>query len=357
MAKKQGTVKETEGRTQERMQTEARGQTRMQTQMQSQAQAQAKQAEAYRASALFEHRFWLQVMGDHGRFIFAALGPLEQADIRQAAFFRDGYDALLADARRLEGRGETADEGDAGKVGVNMAGSGAATGPFGMPDMPPMHGMPTMPATAPVQTLAALNEAAWSLTESFRQFKLHLIRRHLTGKIQIGLTPSFINHMVNELEEYQRVLKALLAGKPAPLFHPVHYHLLWLLDGYGHASAIAAEMDFVEHDVIMTGHRFADQFKAYYLKAVEMAGFLRTNCDRFPALARFNKQAELEMLLFQNFLKELEEMELDVEVLSTFTPLMADHMFREECYYLMKLSQVAETQKPDCDPGKPRVEG
>jgi len=31
-------------------------------------------------------------------------------------------------------------------------------------------------------------------------------------------------------------------------------------------------------------------------------------------------------------------------------------MFREECYYLTKLSMVASIKEPDCDPGKPRVE-
>lgn len=352
---------------------ESRGKTVQQTKQR--AGVLEKEASAdYRESAFFEHRFWLQVMGDHARFIFGTLGPLEQAEIRQAAMYRDAYDALLADARRLEGR-EEREEGVPADVAANSGGvsggSQDAAGRTGaVPGNPAMQGGGTadlahgaeagwggaMPAMERPQHLASLNQAAWRLTESFREFKLHLIRRHLEGKLQIGLTPSFINHMVNELEEYQRVLKSLLSGQPVPLYHPVHYHLLWLLDGYGHASSIASEMDFVEHDMIMTSRRFADQFKAYYLKAVEMAGFLRTHCDKFPALARFNKQAELEMLLFQQFLRELEEMELKAEVLSTFTPLMADHMFREECYYLTKLAQVSETNRPDCDPGKPRIE-
>jgi hypothetical protein len=34
---------------------------------------------------------------------------------------------------------------------------------------------------------------------------------------------------------------------------------------------------------------------------------------------------------------------------------MADHMFREECYYLMKLSESANLDTPNCDPTKPRI--
>ena len=268
-------------------------------------------ANDYRSSALFEHRFWLQVLGDHARFIMSTLGPNETEEIAQAVTFRDTFDRLLDEACS-----ELTDE-----------------------------------------ALMELNRLAYRWAEQLRAFKLHLLRRHLTGKLQIGLTPAFINHMVNELEEYMRVLQALLSSRPAPLYHPVHHHLLWLLDGYGHASAIAAEMDFVESDMIIAARRFAERFADFYLKAVEMAGFLRTNADRFPALTRFNKQTELEMLLFQKFLKELEEMELTGEVLSTFTPLMADHMYREECYYLTKLATVSEVNRPDCNPGKPRVEG
>jgi hypothetical protein len=62
------------------------------------------------------------------------------------------------------------------------------------------------------------------------------------------------------------------------------------------------------------------------------------------------------MLLFMEFLKELEEMGLTREILGALMPLMADHMAREECYYLTKLSWVSEVKTPICDPAKPRVE-
>ncbi len=74
----------------------------------------------------------------------------------------------------------------------------------------------------------------------------------------------------------------------------------------------------------------------------------------FPALHRFNNDVEVEMRLFEIFLRELEEMELTEKVLGTFSGLMADHMAREECYYLYKLAESTKGDFPDCDPGKPR---
>ena len=48
------------------------------------------------------------------------------------------------------------------------------------------------------------------------------------------------------------------------------------------------------------------------------------------------------MTIFQVFLNELEEMGLTREILGAMTPLMADHMSREETYYLLKLSGTTD---------------
>lgn len=63
----------------------------------------------------------------------------------------------------------------------------------------------------------------------------------------------------------------------------------------------------------------------------------------------------MEMVLFRKFLEELKEMDIRLEALGTLSPLMIDHMAREECYYLLKLSQVTALTPPACDPAKPRI--
>ena len=96
---------------------------------------------------------------------------------------------------------------------------------------------------------------------------------------------------------------------------------------------------------VKTGEKsaaFSKHFEDFYLKAIELTGFLRTNISEFPALNRFNYDVEVEIELFKTFLKELEEMELNAEVLDVFTVSMADHMLREEQYFLTKLAQSAK---------------
>ena len=41
----------------------------------------------YEESALFEHKFWLKVLGDHAQFLLDALAPQEKEDIQKATYF------------------------------------------------------------------------------------------------------------------------------------------------------------------------------------------------------------------------------------------------------------------------------
>lgn len=256
-------------------------------------------------TARFEHRFWLQILGDHSRFILESLAPVQGEEIERASNFIQVFDTLLERAKSSD--------------------------------------------------LVSLTHEAESAVIKLREFKLELIRKHLIGKIKIHLSPTFINHMVNELEEYLRILEHLKAGEVPPVYHELHHHLLWLLDAAGHGDAISTNLDGVEKKLREKSVKFTKTFENFYLKAVELAGYLRTNLASFPALERMNLESQLEIKLFQNFLQEIEELRLSKQALGTFAPLMADHMFREECYYLMKLAESTNLDPPNCDPAKPRL--
>jgi hypothetical protein len=257
--------------------------------------------------ARFEHQFWLQILGDHSRFIMDALAPSEQENIKIASEFKQIFDSLL----------KRAESEDSIKLSV----------------------------LAEKETL------------KLREFKLELLKKQLLGKVKVHLPPTFFNHMVNELDEYVRLLSYFKSKQIPPVFHELHYHLVWLLDATGHASAISANLDQVESTLIEKSDQFKKRFEHFYIKAVELAGYLRTNLSNFPALEKMNTDVSLEMKLFQNFLQEIKELKLSSKVLGNFPPLLADHMFREECYFLTKFLESAKLEKPDCDPAKPRVEG
>ncbi|MDT8861458.1 DUF2935 domain-containing protein [Alkalihalobacillus sp. MEB130] len=259
-------------------------------------------------NALFEHRFWLQVLGDHARFIRDTLSPTETELVNRAVQFIETFDTLLEMSRQ----------------------------------------------TISIEQLQQLTERAHEQAQAIRVFKLDIIHEHLVGDVTIELSPTFLNHMVNEVDEYLRILPYLMEQQEPPITHPLHHHLVWLLDAAGHAGGITDSLDLVEKQLQEKSEAFTERFEQYYIKAVEMAGYLRANVDQFPALDRFNHHVKLELILFKNFLRELEELEMTNKLLGTLDQLMADHMAREECYYLEKLAQSAQLESHDCDPTKPR---
>jgi len=258
--------------------------------------------------ALYEHRFWLQVFGDHSRFFFKSLSPSEKDEISRAHYFIQEFDSLLTRARQ----------------DLNM------------------------------EELNNLHTLIWQRVQQLREFKLHLILRHLEGQIGLNLAPSLLNHMVNELEEYQLVLGFLIKGEDVPLLHPTHYHLLWLLYAVGHADTILTSLDAVEKQLRAHSQRFTTDFEYSYNKALELAGFTRA-VQHYPELARFNHEAATQIQQFNLLLMRLQEMLLNKTLLGILDPLIPDHMLREECYYLTKLSSVSDVKSPSCDPGKPRI--
>lgn len=253
-------------------------------------QEEVERVDKFKRALAYEQNFWLHVLRDHCQFILGSLAPTEDKEIAKAQEMFTLFDNLYQHRSH---------------------------------DLPVIH------------------EAACKL----REFKLHLLKRLLTEQISFHLTPTFVNHMVNELEEYMRILDCFMQKKLPPHLHSLHHHLIWLPDAAGHAAGLNERTDGVEKECLEKTAYFKHKFEAFYLKAIELAGYLRTNCMRFPALSRFDNDVELQIKIFQNFLKEIEEMTTDKTLLGTIAPLMADHMYREERYYLDKLAQGSEKEK------------
>jgi hypothetical protein len=263
----------------------------------------------YILNILFEHRFWLQILGDHSRFLHNSLSPNETDKIAKAKSFIGKFDNLLYEARK---------------------------------DL----------STIEIDSLTML---AYEEIQNLRQFKLQIITEQLVGKVEILLPPTFINHMVNELEEYLFILNQAIQNK-SKKDHALNYHLLWLSDGVGHADSISSNLDLTEKLLIKEAKYFSKIFESLYLKAVEFCGYTRTGLSNFPALDDLNFTAEREMLDFKKYLEMLLLKVSDKKTLGTIAPLILDHMNREECYYLTKLASVSKTKIPDCDPTKSRVD-
>ena len=257
-------------------------------------------------AALFEHRFWLRISADHARFLYMSFSPNEEKGIKKASSFIQIFDRLVSE------------------VSKDLS----------------------------IKDLTEVSKQALYYSQEIRNFVLNIQKKQLVKEINIRLSPTFLNHMINETEEYLRILKFLTQNQLPKLLNPIHYHLFWLLDSKVHAASVKCLLDNVETKLIDKSEEYMNNFSDYYLKAVEITGYMRTSLKRFPALDRFNYEVKDDILSFNKFLEELEHLTLNKELLGTLMPLMLNHMVREECYYLVKLAQSTGTEKPDCDPLK-----
>ncbi len=258
----------------------------------------------------FELVFWLQVMGDHARFIKASLRSGDNNLVMISTNFVQLFDKMLDKVRHgnelATGR-DLADEITAGVI-------------------------------------------------SFREFKRELLSDRLRNLPVTSLTPTFYNHMLNELEQFLAIL-SIGPSEGTAKENILGEHLLWSLDAAGHATVLAGDLDKVEYRLRAEAELFLTRFDGLYLKAVELVGYYRSNPSAVQSvLGAYNLEVVKAMQDFIGYLEELKEGLLKDKVLSRLSPLIPDHMYREGCYYLHK---VARTQtgisKPECDPGRSRV--
>ncbi|HEX2937920.1 MAG TPA: DUF2935 domain-containing protein [Ruminiclostridium sp.] len=254
-----------------------------------------------------EYNFWLQILGDHARFIYHSLSADETEHLQKAKLFIHTFDSLLNES----------------KAGLQAA---------------------------------DFKQKVVDAVQALREFKLYLLTLTLKSRVKIHMSPTFFNHMLNELDEFVLTLSHMNNDEP-PLFYPVHYNLLWLSDGKGHAAAVSANLDEIEKSKIEQSNDYEKTFTDLYLKTIEMSGYTRTKMTDFPSMRMLNRQAFFTMTEFREFLLEIRNARTNATLLGTLMPLMADHMAREECYYLTKLSlSDGDLKNPECDPARPRVD-
>lgn len=256
----------------------------------------------------YEHKFWLQVLGDHMRFLLDSLGYQEKLLLERAEGLKRRADTLLDSARA------------------------PALDPSGM-------------------DMDHLTRQSLSLVKDIGKLKKDLLRAMLTNGVQCSLPPTFVNHMLDELHEYEQILNQQDRG------HIFFAAKLWLTDATGHAAALGSMLDPCEKDHITTMDSFEDQLCALRLTTEEFIGYLRANLPRFPALQKLTADATETIERFTGVLNEMLTLRQKGALLGTLRPLLLDHMIREACYALNRFAQENDdAAELMCDPTQERIE-
>lgn len=252
---------------------------------------------------IFEDRFWLRIMIEHLFIIMGALSYREKDEFAEAESILGTYNDLMV--RIWEP--QTDDQ------------------------------------------IQKLHEEAYKATERLRKFKLHLLSRQLTGSLAMNITSGLTSRLINEAEWYMDILATYLQKKKF-IFNPVNLHILWLIDAAGHAEIIANGLNYSDTELVHKTLSYQKEFKDLYVRAYELKGFQRIGSDQFQSFDQFNEDVNQRLTAFTEFFVELNAKIIVDKIPNTVSPMMLDHMYREECYYLTELSKVSKIRPPVCDP-------
>ena len=259
-------------------------------------------------SNIDENRFWLQIMGDNALLLLEAIHTDDTASIQQARNSFQQFENLLNRAKQ------------------NLT----------------------------TEQLSKLNQDAYSAAQDARSFYLKLLKMQLTESYFIFFKQAILNNMVTLAEHYMYLLSTF-ARNQQPSFDPKVQDIFWLPIFITQSKHISDTVGFYEVNLRDRAERYATIFQNYLLFAMELQGLLRIETANFPIAYTYRKRLENTLRDYAGFLVELILTVQQNGMPGTLSVLYLDRSYRLLCYYLTKLTTLADTDKPACYPDSPRL--
>lgn len=261
-----------------------------------------------------EHRFWLEILQDHAYFVRDHLSPVEQQAVLTAQRYIDSFQSLLAELVTLE-----------------------------------------RPGAWESPAYAAFAAKAAPVAEGYFRFEGSMQRLRLENRIDLNLTPTYLNGTLNENQEYVRILSYAVRGQtyaPLPL---VDLMDLWLEDQLGHALLLANVLDPGEAGLLARTAEFTASFRALFTQNELIRGYLRFSPANLPVQIRLAREALEAVQGFNSLVISVIRLYRGTELLSRTTLRFLEHHLPETCYFMRKLAEFIPGSPPmtNCSLTKP----
>lgn len=195
-------------------------------------------------------------------------------------------------------------------------------------------------------TLGSLLQQSLDYGKRVKILKQTILNRQLNANIKIGLAPTVISHMINELEQFLFTAQTIAdTGQLPPKFIGNH-HDLWLSDITGHLDVIATDLDGVEKLLRKRVKKHEKAFDKLYMKLSEFTNYIKHGVVEFPAMVTLTRMSVDETIIYLALVLEIYRMSRDKLIVSKLDPEFLIHMIFEQIYYLHTMRLV----QPGFDP-------
>ncbi|KAA0546937.1 DUF2935 domain-containing protein [Bacillus sp. BGMRC 2118] len=249
-----------------------------------------------------EHLFWLEILQDHAYFIRDHLSVSEDEYIQVAQQYILLFNELLQKLNNIPPATDYRDP-----------------------------------------TMIEFSKRAWTIAHGYFEFEGTLQALRIDNKINLNLSPTYMNGTLAENQEYLRILSYLTRGEqPVPL-SLVDLMDLWLEDQLGHAVLFKNMLDPIEASASRQTDQYIGKYQTFIVQNHHLKGYLRFKKPGFPRQNEFaldvgKTTLEMSQFIYSMVLKYRED-----KLLNKTTLRFLEHHFPETCYFIKKLSYYAPT--------------
>lgn len=247
-----------------------------------------------------EHLFWLEILQDHAYFIRDHLSPseIEYVNISQQyiKLFGDLIVLLRSIPRSVNHRDDA---------------------------------------------MIYFSKRAWPVANGYFEFEGKMQALRIDNKVNLNLSPTYLNGTLAENQEYLRILRQLVQGKEPVILPLVDLMDLWLEDQLGHAVLFKNLLDPIEMVATRQAEAYISQYQVFIVQNRHLKGYLRFKEPGFARQREFAYDVGKTTLEMNRFISSMVIKYKESKILNKSTLRFLEHHFPETCYFIKKLSHYA----------------
>lgn len=247
-----------------------------------------------------EHLFWLEVLQDHAYFVRDHLSVSEAEYVRTSQQYIYLFGELITLLNSIPRKSLYYDE-----VMITFA------------------------------------KRAWPVVKGYFEFEGNLQSLRIDNKVNLNLSPTYLNGTLAENQEYLRILTFLVQGKepvPLPLADLMD---LWLEDQLGHVLLFEDLLDPIELIATKQAEAYINRYQAFIIQNRHLKGYLRFKEPNFARQREFANDVGQTTIEMSKFIYSMVIKYKENKLLNKTTLRFLEHHFPETCYFIKKLSYYA----------------